>query len=152
MRDWVSEASARFVKEEEMESQKWAMALQKHQALTAQAPIVWERVKQGLQAHVQSFNERVGKAVLMAPPNSNGELSVYAKRTNGQRRMSVKFDPDLYFITSSAYSVDGKVEFQDKYAISLNCHDTAAIASESGVERSPEEVAGRILDGLMGWK
>jgi hypothetical protein len=152
MKDWASEAGARFMHEENIESQKWAVALQKHQTLSTQAPVLWEQVKQGLYSHVRSFNERVGKAVLIAPANGNGELTVFAKRQSGQRTMKIKFDSDVFTIACSAFSADGKVEFQDGFPITLNCHDSAAIASMTGIERSPEEVAGRILDGLMGWK
>ena len=104
MTNWAITAAEKFVEQENGDAQKWARALQRHQLLVAQAPTVWEKVRDALQMQMQFFNRQVGKEVLVAPIRSEQQLTVYAKFGYGQRAMTAKFDPKRFFITCSTRS------------------------------------------------
>lgn len=134
-----------------MRSEKWAQALQRHQTLVAQAPVLWESTRQALQVQVRTFNEQVGRQVLIASAAAADKLAVLARTETGSRTIMVEFDPKRYWITCSARAADGTPEFEERFHLGLNEEAKASLALPTGVECSAEEAAGHMLNELMGW-
>jgi len=152
MSNWAVSAAAKLVEQENMIAETWSRALQRHQMLAGQAPGLWVAIREALQAQIQAFNECVGKEVVHLAPTTEDKLTASSRTEIGRRSMTAVFDAKTSSILSTAYSLDGEVDFQERYVMALNFQDNAAIATPSGVERTPEQLAAHMLDGLMGWK
>jgi hypothetical protein len=150
--EWALSAAARFAEQERVKSEQWARALQRHQIITAQASRFWGEIRQALHAQVDTFNEQVGKQVLVAPMNGEDKLAVYAQAENGPRTLTAEFEPRIPSIRCSARTEQGSVDFEARFPIELEAGGNKLIALASEMECSAEEVAGRMLNGLMGWK
>ena len=150
--EWALSAAARFAEQERIKSEQWARALQRHQIMTAQASRFWGDIRQALHSQVDAFNERIGKQVLVAPTNGGEKLAVYAQTETGPRTLTAEFDPRIPSIRCSARTEQGFVDFDGRFSIELEAGGAKLIALYSEVECDAEEVAGRMLNGLMGWK
>ena len=151
MTSWAFNAATRFVEQERMRSEQWANAVQKHQRLVAQAPALWESVREALRAQVHTFNEHVGKHVMLASGTGEKKLAVHAQTESGPRAITVEFDAERCSISCSACSPDGRVDFEKRFQMSVNAEANASMAIRGGVACSAEEAAGHMLNGLMGW-
>jgi len=151
MTDWASSAATRFVEQERMRAERWAQALQRHQTLVSQGPLLWEGVREALQAQIQTFNQQVGKQVLIAPTNGDKKLAVYAKTEAGLRAMTAEFDSQMYLITCCAQPMEGFADFEERFHLGVNAGFAVSIILPAGTECSAEEAASHMLNGLMGW-
>lgn len=152
MSTWATVAAAKFFEQQNMMIETWARAEQKHKRLTAQAPVFWTNIKQALQAQVTSFNECVGKEVLIAVTVSDYKLQIHARTGVGKGTMIAVFDEKACSITCSACPPEGEATFQECYPMDLDCQHKIVSPSPTGIERTPDEIAARMLNGLMGWK
>jgi len=148
---WAFNAASRFVEQERMRSEKWARAAQRHQTLLTQVPVLWETTRQALQAQIRTFNERVGREVLVASADGDQRVAVLARTETGTRSIIVEFDPKGYWITCSACAANSPTDFEQRIQLLVNEQARAAMALPSGEECSAEEAAGYMLNGLMGW-
>ena len=151
MTSWAFNAASRFVEQERMRSERWAVALQRHQKLAAQAPVLWETTRQALQAQIRTFNDQVGRQVLTATAPGDTKLAVLARTENGPRTIIVEFDPKRYSITCSARAMEGPADFEERFQFLVNEQTDTAMVLPSGDECSAEDAAGHMLNGLMGW-
>lgn len=152
MSEWALNAAARFVQQQSMQSQEWARALQKHQILITRAPILWNRLREALQAQMSCFNEHVGKKVLSDFGGSEQKVTIYARTELGQRVMVAKFDPQSCSIAFSTSSTLGDPSYEEKFSMRVGSEDDVIISGVKGGEHGPEEIAGQMLNGLMGWR
>ena len=151
MTSWAFNAASRFVEQERMRSEKWAQALQRHQTLVAQAPVLWESTRLALQAQVRTFNEQVGRQVLIATTAAGEKVAVLAKTETGPRTIMVEFDAKRCWITCSARAAEDTPGFEERFHLALNEEAKASLALPTGAECSAEEAAGHMLNELMGW-
>jgi len=151
MTSWAFNAATRFVQQERMRSEEWALALQRHQKLVAQAPILWESTREALQSQIQTFNEHVGRQVLVATATGDNKVAVYAKTEPDPRAVTVEFDSERHWITCSAQPAKGPADFEERIQITINDQSKVGIALSNGMDCTPEEAASHVLDGLMGW-
>jgi len=149
--DWALNAATQFVEQESIKSEEWDRARRRHQTVLSQAPRVWAEVRQALQVHIRAFNKSVGKQVLLALTNGDSKVVIHAQTEAGPRAMTVEFDARTPSVRCSARSEQGSVDFEGRYAIGLTSESNVAIALATGVECSSEELAGHLLNGLMGW-
>ena len=149
--DWALNATARFVEQERVRSENWEEALQRHQRLVSQAPVLWESIREALQTQIRCFNEGVGKQILSAATDGDHKLVLSANMDTGARTMTAEFDSRRQCITCSARTVRKPADFEARLSISLNSEDNACIALPTEAASGPEPVAGHMLNGLMGW-
>lgn len=151
MSEWAVTAASRFASQEDHESQKWMMAQLRYQTLLAQAPKAWEAIKEALAARMRSFNECVGREVLYIGVTTGQRLTAYAKMASERRGLCADFDSNRCVITCNAYSMDGTVDFNERYGLAINAENSAIVTSPTGGDFSPEVLAEKLLNGLMGW-
>lgn len=152
MSNWALAAATRFVEQESTQSEEWARALHKHQTLVTQSPKVWGLLRQALQGQMRFFNEHVGKDVLFDFTAGDQKITMYARTDVGQRAMVAKFDSRSCSILFSARSAVGEPDHEERYAMRVTAHDQVVISTPAGDEHSPEDVAGEMLNGLLGWR
>lgn len=152
MSEWAINASTRFVTQESLEADRWMQAQLRYQSLLTQAPQVWARIAEALTCRIRSFNECVGKEVLNVSAASNKRLTGFAKIASGRRGFCADFDAGKCTIVCSAYSMEGTVDFSERYGMAINADNKAALTVPGGCEYDPEQIAERMLNGLMGWK
>lgn len=151
MSEWAVTAASRFVSQENNESQKWMMAQLRYQNLLAQAPKVWEAIKEALASKMRSFNDCVGREVLYIGVTTAQRLTACAKMASERRCLCADFDSSRCVITCSAYSMEGSVDFSERYGMAINGENNVIVTSPTGGEFSPEVLAEKLLNGLMGW-
>ena len=152
MSEWAVDASTRFVTQESSEADRWMQAQLRYQSLLAQASQVWGHIGEALECRIRSFNDRVGKEVLNVSVASNRRLAAYAKMASGRRGFCADFDAGKCTIVCSAYSMDGTIDFSERYGMAINAGNQAAFTVPGGCECDAEQIAERMLNGLMGWK
>lgn len=151
MSEWAVTAATRFVSQESNESQKWMLAQLRYQNLLAQAPKVWDAVREALAAGIRSFNDCVGREVVFLGVTGDQRLTASAKMASGRRGLCADFDANRCVITCNAYSMQGTVDFNERYGMAMNVENRAIVTSPTGGEFSPEALAEKMLNGLMGW-
>lgn len=149
--EWGLSAANRYVEEERIKSEQWARAINRHQMIVSQAPGFWEKVREALHTQVCSFNEHVGKQVMIAPANGNGKLAIYARTDSGPRTITAEFDSDTPSVRYNIRSEQGTVAFDARYPIDLHSQGSKPVALAGKTECDAEEVASHILSKLMGW-
>jgi hypothetical protein len=152
MSEWAVNAATKFVTQESRESQKWMLAQLRYQSLLAQAPRLWDEIRDALTSRVSSFNNCVGREVLIAGVTSSQRLTVYAKMADGRRGLCADFDAHRCTITCSAYSMEGSIDFNERYGMAINAQNETVVTIQTGAECKAEDIAERMLNGLMGWK
>ena len=150
--EWASVAATRFVEQEGQESAKWIVVQQRHRALQEQAPKLWDSIRQALKARLGIFNDCVGREVLTAYLGGDKRFTLNARMETGRRGLCADFDTSRYAITCSAYTKDGRVDFDRRYAMILNDQNHAVITAPSRGEMGPDDVSEQLLNGLLGWK
>jgi hypothetical protein len=152
MSEWAVTAASRFVSQESHESQKWMLAQLRYQSLLAQAPKLWEAVQEALASRIRTFNECVGREVLFVGVTTGQRLTAHAKTASGRRSLCADFDTGRCAIACSAYSMEGIVDFNERYGMAINGDNVAIVTGATGGEFSADVLAERMLNGLMGWK
>lgn len=153
--EWASVAATRFVQQEGQEGRecdRWILAQQRYQNLRDQSSKLWDSIGQALKSRLGTFNDCVGREVLTAYLGSDKRFSLTAKIEAGKRGLCADFDTNRCTITCSAYSMDGSIDFERRYAMVLNAQHHAVITSSTGAELGPDAVAEQLLNGLLGWK
>lgn len=149
--DWALSAATKFVEQERIKAEQWAKAINKRQTLVSQAPALWEQIRQALESQICCFNERVGRQVLTTPTDASGKLAIYAQTETGPRALIAEFDSYTPAVRCKIRNGGGPIESEDKYPIDLNLEKNLPVAVAAGVECDAEQVAGRLLSGLLGW-
>ena len=152
MSDWAVTAASRFVSQESNESQKWMLAQMRYQSLLAQAPNLWDAIRDALIARIRTFNECVGREVLCVGVTTGQRLTAYAKMTSGRRGLCADFDTGRCSIACNAYSMEGIVDFNERYGMAINGENVAVVIGATGGECSADVLAEKLLNGLMGWR
>ncbi len=152
MPDWGVTAATRFATQERNRAVEFAMAQARYQSRLAQAPKWWDTIREAFISQIRSFNECVGREVLSLGVTNNQRLTALAKIANDRRAMCADFDPSCCAVMCSAYSMEGIVDFNERYGMAINSENCSIVTAPGGGDFTPDAIAERMLNGLMGWE
>src|ERR1700690_2981715 len=150
MDDWASKAAKKFDEEEDAKRKAEELASEKLRIFGEQGVRVWSDVRRELQGRVQRFNQEEGREVLVAPEAKQDKLTIFAKRSSGQREMTPHFDkafPEIEF-----YAKDSSRELPDvqgKFGLSVTANNGLILVDSGEAERSIQYAVDQMLDALL---